>query len=124
MIRKMLLALLALATFGLALAAVAPRVARGAEGQTKEVVIRDMAFLVDGKEQPLTVEVGDCVVFVNEDMVAHTATSDDGGRIFDTGPIPHGGRSKAITVAPSWKGTRVRFFCAPHRSMTGSLDVK
>src|SRR5438132_515928 len=93
-----LLALLALATVGLAIASATSQATEGATPRSWEVVIKHGQFLVDGKKQPLTIGAGDQVAWVNEDTMVHTATSVDGGRTFDTGNIPaNGGRSKVIT---------------------------
>ena len=103
----------------LGLLVVAPKAA-AANGTTWEVVIEGMKFKVDGKEQPLTIKVGDSVVFVNKDRMKHNAKSTD-GKTFKTELIPPGGRSRPITF--SQVGT-IRFRCGPHPSMKGSIIVK
>jgi plastocyanin len=66
----------------------------------------------------LTVMVGDTVVWVNKDLVAHTATSK--AHAFDSGLIPPG---------KSWKYTPKRagdsaYTCSYHPRMSGLLRVK
>jgi plastocyanin len=106
---KVLPMLVAGVVLGLAVVAARPRAAEGGESRTVEVVIKkDMTF----NPEKLTIKAGDNVVWVNEDAVAHTATATDGS--WDTGLIPAGGRSKAITFKRA--GT-VQYVCTPHRRM-------
>jgi plastocyanin len=70
--------------------------------------------------QPETVTVarGDTVVWINKDVVPHTATSDTGG--FDSQTIPPDG---------AWKQTVARrgsfgYVCAFHPTMTAMLRVR
>jgi len=67
--------------------------------------------------QELTVKAGDTVVWINKDVVAHTATSSAAG--FDSGSIQPGA---------SWKYTAKRagdfpYSCTFHPLMTGTLRV-
>ena len=66
----------------------------------------------------LTVTQGDTIVWVNKDLVPHTATSESGG--FD---------STIIHADESWKHTAQRrgtfpYVCAFHPSMVATLRVK
>ena len=85
-----------------------------AEPQTHTVTIEGMRF----QPEVLTVSRGDTIVWVNRDLVPHTATSESGS--FD---------SKTIQTDESWKytaGTRGDFayICAFHPTMTAILRVK
>jgi plastocyanin len=65
----------------------------------------------------INVSVGDTVVFVNNDSVAHTATATDGS--FDTGTIQPGG-SASVTFTSA--GT-FSYMCSIHPNMTGTVIV-
>jgi len=82
---------------------------------THTVTIEGMTF------QPgdLTVAAGDVVIWVNKDLVAHTATSSEPG-IFD---------SKLIAPDKSWKVTlrnkgNFAYSCTYHPTMTAMLHVE
>jgi plastocyanin len=82
--------------------------------KTHTVTIEDMRF----QPQTLTVLRGDTIVWVNKDLVPHTATSTGGG--FD---------SKTIQAGESWKyraGTKGEFayICSYHPAMTATLRVQ
>ena len=82
---------------------------------THTVTIEGMKF----QPQELTVATGDVVVWVNKDLVAHTATS-SAAAIFD---------SKLIAPDESWKFTARRkgnfaYLCTYHPTMTAMLHVK
>jgi plastocyanin len=79
------------------------------------VIIEGMEF----RPEALTVAVGDIVVWVNKDLVAHTATSSKAG-VFD---------SKLIAPDKSWKLTvRARgdfdYVCTYHPTMKATLRVE
>jgi plastocyanin len=81
---------------------------------THTVTIESMRFQPD----VLTVASGDTIVWVNKDLVPHTATSKDGG--FD---------SKEIRADGSWRHTvrtagDLAYICAFHPTMTATLRVK
>ena len=68
---------------------------------------------------PLTVSVGTTVTWVNNDTIAHTATSNTAG-IFDTGTIAAGGQaSKQFTSAGS-----VSYHCTFHPGMVATINVQ
>src|SRR5947209_19011931 len=80
---------------------------------THKVSMESMRFHPDD----LTVAVGETVVWVNEDLVPHSATSAAGG--FD---------SKEIEAGKSWKHKFSRkgdfpYVCTLHRKMKGVLHV-
>jgi plastocyanin len=82
--------------------------------QTHTVTIEDMRFL----PELLTVALGDTIVWVNKDLVPHTATSTAG--TFD---------SKDIQTNRSWKFTIRKtgdfaYLCTLHPSMKAMLRVK
>ena len=69
--------------------------------------------------EELTVASGDVIVWLNKDLVAHTATSSESG-IFD---------SQLIAPGKSWKFTarkkgNVAYVCTYHPGMKGMLHVK
>jgi plastocyanin len=82
---------------------------------THTVTMEGMKF----QPEELTVASGDVVVWVNKDLVAHTATSSEAG-IFD---------SKLIAPDQSWKVTVRKkgdfaYGCTYHPTMKGMLHVK
>jgi plastocyanin len=50
---------------------------------------------------PLQIDAGDVVVWQNNTATAETATSDDGGQTFTTGPIQPNANSLPISVPTS-----------------------
>ena len=82
--------------------------------KTHTVTMENMRF----QPQSLTVARGDTVVWVNKDLVPHTATSRDG--VFD---------SKAIQAETTWSFTarqkgEFAYICAFHPTMTATLLVR
>src|SRR5688572_24485600 len=82
--------------------------------KTHTVVMEAMVF----RPAALTVSSGDTIVWVNRDIVEHTATSATAG--FD---------SKMVRPGQSWKYTirtrgDVAYVCTYHPAMTGTLRVK
>jgi plastocyanin len=82
--------------------------------KTHTVAMVGMQF----KPKVLAIAPGDTVVWVNQDIVAHTATSTAGG--FD---------SKAVAPEKRWKVTvrkkgEFPYVCTYHPLMTGTLRVK
>lgn len=83
-----------------------------ADGARTHVVdVRGFVFL------PGTLEIaaGDTLLFVNHDMVPHTATSADAS--WDTGPLATGDSAR---VVPDSTGG---YFCAFHPNMTARVTV-
>ncbi len=65
----------------------------------------------------LTVAAGTTITWVNQDVVIHTVTSDDG--LFDSGSMRPGDRFSFTFTAP---GT-FTYACIPHPFMHGTVDV-
>jgi plastocyanin len=106
-----------LLTFGMALFVLAGALdlhSVEAKPRTHTVTIRGMNYL----PPTLTVDVGDTVVWKNEDMVPHTVT--DRGKSFE---------SRSIVSGASWsyvankKGT-YSYYCTFHPNMNGKLIVR
>lgn len=84
------------------------------EPATHTVMIEGMKF----SPETLTVKHGDTVVWINKDMVPHTATSEKGG--FD---------SQMIAAGDSWKfvaskAGKFPYSCTFHPTMNGTLTVE
>jgi plastocyanin len=67
--------------------------------------------------QNLAVRRGDVIVWVNKDIVPHTATARDGS--WDTGQIDPGGQARTVVTDDFFR----RYLCSYHVSMTGRLDA-
>ncbi|HET9025461.1 MAG TPA: cupredoxin family copper-binding protein [Burkholderiaceae bacterium] len=92
-----------------ALVAVAPSF--GAETHT--IAMEGMKFA----PASLTVKRGDAVVWVNRDLVAHTATASGA---FDSGPIAAGKSWRFVARAPG----RHEYVCSLHPTMKATLVVE
>ena len=107
----------ALLSFGVALlllvASTGPPSA-AAQSKTRIVVLRGMKYL----PATLTVNVGDTVVWKNEDIVPHTATARN--KSFDSGNIEPGGSWRYVAKR---KGTYF-YYCAFHPETKGKLIVR
>lgn len=86
-----------------------------ASAKTWTVKIANMRF----EPASLTVERGDTIVWVNEDVVAHTATSSAAGG-FDSQSIAPGGQWRDQAKAPG----RYPYACTFHPTMRATLIVK
>ena len=91
-----------------------PAASERSEPKTHTVTIEGMRF----QPERLTVARGDTIVWVNKDLVPHTATSEAGR--FD---------SQTIETAKSWKLTartkgEFPYVCTFHPTMKAMLDVK
>ena len=84
-----------------------------AEGRAHRVEMRDVAFA----PARVTVRAGDSVAWRNGDIVAHTATSEEGG--FDV-DVPPGGDGSAVMARPGTFG----YTCRYHPTMTGRIVVE
>jgi plastocyanin len=82
--------------------------------KTHTVTVENMRF----QPQSLTVAPGDTVVWVNKDLVPHTATSKAGG--FDSQAIP-AEKSWTFTVR---KSGEFAYICTFHPTMTAMLRVR
>ena len=99
---------------GLIVCAVALAAGERSQSKTHTVTIESMRF----QPEHLTVARGDTVVWVNKDLVPHTATSGDGA--FD---------SKTIQAEESFRFTvrkkgAFAYICTFHPTMTAMLRVK
>jgi plastocyanin len=100
---------------GLMLSIVAVAAGDRSKPTTHVVTIENMKF----EPEALTVAAGDTVVWVNRDLVAHTATSSEAG-IFD---------SKLIAPDESWKLVvrkkgEFAYACTYHPTMRATLHVQ
>ena len=82
--------------------------------KTYTVTMENMRF----QPETLTVTRGDTIVWVNKDLVAHTATSPAGG--FDSGVIQ---AEKSWRLTVQTKGD-FAYVCTFHPTMTAMLRVK
>ena len=83
------------------------------EPKTVEVTIEHFAFTPAN----VAVAAGDTIVFVNNDIVPHTATATD--KSWTTGEIAHG--ASARVTLPQKAGAD--FFCTLHPVMKGHLTI-
>jgi plastocyanin len=102
------------ATFTMALYSIGPSAAAGASKPATHTVTIDASRF---EPEVLKVRAGDTVVWVNKDIVAHTATSQLGG--FDSGMIVPG---KSWTYRVRQTG-EVAYICAYHPTMKATLRV-
>jgi plastocyanin len=113
--RRGLLALAIAAGLGLTAVAVSPAApATGRKPITHTVTIDATSF----RPAKLMVRAGDRVVWVNEDILPHTATSRAGG--FDSQVIPTG---KSWTTTLTARGS-FPYACVFHATMTGTVQVR
>lgn len=89
--------------------------AGGHKPQRREVVIQQLSYSPD----TLTVQQGDTVVWINRDVVPHTAT-DTIGAHWDTGTILNGAQAAVVMTT---KGT-ADYFCSFHPTMKGQITVR
>jgi plastocyanin len=86
----------------------------GPKSKTHTVTIEGMRF----QPERLTVAEGDTIVWVNRDLVPHTATSEAGG--FDSQLIPV---EQSWTFTPRKKG-EFAYVCTFHPTMKATLHVR
>ncbi len=84
-------------------------------GRTVPVPIRGFQYT----PSVLSAQVGDTVVWTNEDIVPHTVTGTDGP--LDSGPIAPNASWRYVAVS---KGTAYSYLCTFHPSMRGTLRVE
>lgn len=107
-----------LCAFSLALLVFAlPSGQQSAAAEPKEhtVIIKDFKFV----PETLTVNVGDTIVWKNEDVAPHTATA-KGKNAFDSGNLDSGA-SWSYTVK---KKGNYPYYCAYHLSMKGKFVAR
>ncbi|HEU4736017.1 MAG TPA: cupredoxin family copper-binding protein [Solirubrobacterales bacterium] len=85
----------------------------GEAARAEKVEIADFAYDPD----PVTVQVGGKVTWLNQDSAPHTATADDGS--FDTGTLEEG---KLGSESFKQAGT-YGYFCEIHPDMRGTVEV-
>jgi plastocyanin len=81
--------------------------------RSAKVEIDDFSYNPD----PVTIEEGGKVIWINKDSVAHTATAEDGS--FDTGTLEEGKLKSETFKQP---GT-YRYVCSIHPEMHGTVEV-
>jgi plastocyanin len=81
--------------------------------RSAKVEIEDFAYNPD----PVTIEEGGKVTWINRDSAPHTATADDGS--FDTGTLEEGKLKSESFKAP---GTYA-YICSIHPDMQGTVEV-
>jgi plastocyanin len=81
--------------------------------RSAKVEIANFAYDPD----PVTIEEGGKVIWINEDSVAHTATAEDGS--FDTGTLEEGKLKSETFKQP---GT-YEYVCSIHPQMHGTVEV-
>jgi plastocyanin len=69
------------------------------------------------KPDPVTIQEGGKVIWINRDSAPHTATADDGS--FDTGELQEG-KIKSETFKEAGEFT---YFCSVHPNMHGTIRV-
>ncbi len=96
-------------------AALPPALATAGEaaGQTHTIRIRKLQF----SPHELTVAPGDTVIWVNDDLVPHTATADD--MSWDSAHLDSDGRWVFVVQA----GMSEDYFCRYHPTMRAQLHV-
>jgi plastocyanin len=81
--------------------------------RSQKVEIVDFTYEPD----PVTIEEGGKVTWINRDPEAHTATADDGS--FDTGTLQEGKLKSESFKEPG----EYTYFCEIHPSMQGTVEV-
>ncbi len=90
----------------------------GKKAEPKRVVAKSLKF--DPKKVEIT--EGESVVWVNEARTAHTATSDDDGKTFDTKEFKPGETTKPVKFE---KAGEFKYHCKVHgKTMSGTVVVK
>jgi plastocyanin len=89
-------------------------VAVGGTGTTQTVAIASGTAHLAAWESPVTIAVGDSIVWDNTDDFPHTATADEGS--FDTGNVAAGSQSDPIVFPTAGTFT---YHCSVHATMTG-----
>ncbi len=87
---------------------------RAADERRVVIEIQNFEFL---PETPV-VKPGDVIVWVNKDIVPHTATAKDGS--WDSGLIESGGEWQMVVTDDMAQA----YYCRFHPSMTAELDIE
>jgi plastocyanin len=80
------------------------------------IEIRGMAF----HPESLTVAPGDTVVWINRDIVPHTATASGSAAKWSTAQLAQGESGRYV---PRRAGT-IQYICALHPTMRGTLTIR
>jgi plastocyanin len=89
-------------------------------GEPKMITVAMKSLSYEPKK--LEIRVGDSVVWSNKAFAAHTATSDDDGKTFDTRNVEPGESSKAVKFE---KEGEFKYHCVVHgKTMSGTIVVK
>lgn len=113
--------LLGLILLDCAMLQAAQRSATATADDASVVVIPIRAFQFNNGA-PVTIKVGQRVIWVNEDKMQHTA-SGDGGE-FDTGILQPGTASEPISLLKESPSDGFSYHCNVHDGMTGKIFVK
>lgn len=108
-------------TIAAALALALLTVSMGQRALAAEATPRTHQVAIDAVSyapETLIVNVGDTVIWTNDDLYIHTVTSKDGD--FDSGNIAPGA---SWTLKPTEKG-EFPYSCIYHKPMTGTLVVR
>ena len=103
----------AIAAAAMVVDAATPATADTSKSKTHVVEIQKFKF----GRQDLSVRRGDVIVWVNKDIVPHTATAQNGS--WDTGNIEPGGRAQTVVTDDFFR----RYLCSYHGSMTGQVQA-
>ena len=88
------------------------------EPRTLTVAMKSLGY--DPKK--LEIRVGDSVVWTNKAFAAHTATSDDDGKTFDSGNVDPGKSSSPVKFE---RAGEFKYHCLIHgKTMSGNVVVK
>lgn len=113
---------LCVAALGVLLSISLPGAASAQKTKPKPVTHTVTIDAVSNKPAKLSIALGDSVVWVNRDLIPHTATSsakkEKGG--FDSGVIAPG---KSWKYTPKAAGT-FDYICSFHPTMKGTLTIK
>ena len=89
-----------------------------AAAKTTTVTMKSLSY----EPKKLEIRVGDSVVWNNKAFAAHTATSDDDGKTFDTGNVEPGTASSPVKFN---KEGEFKYHCVVHgKTMSGTIVVK
>ena len=108
--RELLWGAAGFAATGLALRLAAAHAAEGS--RVHRITMRNMRF----GPVPAGIKLGDAVMWVNDDIVPHTATARNGA--FDIGLPAHASRRMNVTRAGAFD-----FYCRYHPAMRGRLTI-
>jgi len=90
------------------------------KAEASDITVQMKSLSYDPRK--LEIHVGDSVVWTNQARTAHTATSDDEGKTFDTDEIKPGESSKLVKFE---KEGEFKYHCKIHgKSMNGTVVVK